>query len=99
MKDLAALIDCGISERSNEGVAERPESDPQSDVPLEGLKNPSSMINACSNARSAALWSRGSDKKLKSGARESSEQALPRGRGGERKHTPIDVMYSLVVNS
>ena len=63
MNDLAALIERGISESSNEGVG-RPESDAQSG-PLEGLKNPSSMMSACSNARSAALWSRGLDKKLK----------------------------------
>jgi len=48
---------------SNEGV-ERPEFDLHS-VPLGGLKKPSSMMSACSNARSAALRSRGSDKKLK----------------------------------
>lgn len=63
MNDLAAPIDWGMSERSKEGV-ERPESDLPSAL-SEGLKNPSSMMSACSNARSAALWSRGLDKKLK----------------------------------
>ena len=98
MKDLAALIDCGMSERSNEGV-ERPESDLES-APSGRLKNPSSMMSACNRARLAALWPRGSDRKLNTrkesishytGASSSSSGT---GDGG----IPIDVMDSLVVN-
>jgi hypothetical protein len=96
MNDLAALIDWGISESSKEGV-ERPEPDLESD-PLGGLKNPNSMMSACSKAKLAALLSRGLDKKLK--ARNQSHhirQALiPRTAAGEQD-VPIDVTHGLLV--
>lgn len=98
MNDLAALIDCGISERSNEGV-ERPESDLESS-PLGRLKNPSSIMSACNRARFAALWSTGSDKKLNTRKESISHytSASPSGSGKGDDGIPIDVMDSLVVN-
>jgi len=91
-----------MSERSKEGV-ERPESDVQS-APLGGLKKPSSIMSACSNARLADdLWSIGLDKKLKTRKESISRQTIaPLTLGRQHRvngDIPIDVMYGLVINS
>lgn len=67
MNDLAARIECGKSEMSNDeavdgvGDAARGDVDPSFD---RAVKKPSSIIKACKSARCAALFPMGAERKL-----------------------------------
>jgi len=71
MNDLAARIESGRSERSNvdeveDGVGDGPRSGQsalRSSLDRVDVKNPNSIMSACSNARCAALCSMGSERK------------------------------------